>query len=59
MYRSLAIVLTGAAFVAVTLMSNVAVAHHNAYHNLGKCGSAVVCPGPKQKQGTKTKRSNR
>lgn len=59
MYRSLAIVLTGVAFVAASLMSDVAAAHHNVYHNLGKCGSAVACPGPKQKQGAKTKRSDR
>lgn len=57
MYRSLAVVLTGVAFVAVSLSSDVATAHHNAYHNLGKCGSAVECPG--QKQGTQTKSSNR
>ena len=57
MYRSLAILLTGVAFAAASLSSDVATAHHNAYHNLGKCGSAVACPG--QKQAAQTKRSNR
>ena len=32
---------------AASLMSGAAVAHHNVYHSLGKCG-IVECPKPKQ-----------
>ncbi len=58
MLNSLAIMMIAAALAAVSLVPDVAVAHHNVYHNLGKCGSAV-CPGPKQTRKTETKQSDR
>jgi glycerate-2-kinase len=58
MQKSLAIAMFAAAVVAAGMAPDAAFAHHNVYHNLGKCGSAV-CPGPKQTRQTETEQSER